>query len=134
MLFAVNGTLMRDLPLCRNLQAVGAKFVRETRTAPTYRLWSISDDYPGMLRVNQDGGSIELEVWDIDSCKVMDVFQKEPPGLCLGWVSLEDGNQVVGVLAEMSAIKGMIDITDFGGWRAYISRQTESSGARGVSS
>ena len=37
-LLAVNGTLMRGLALNPNLLAVGARFVRETTTAPTYRL------------------------------------------------------------------------------------------------
>ncbi|PYM16666.1 MAG: glutamyl-tRNA amidotransferase, partial [Candidatus Rokuibacteriota bacterium] len=42
---------MRGLPLNGNLLAVGARFVRETKTAPVYRLWSINDVHPAMLRV-----------------------------------------------------------------------------------
>ena len=48
--FAVNGTLMRGLKLNNNLLNVGAVFDRESSTAPCYRLWSIDDQYPGMLR------------------------------------------------------------------------------------
>lgn len=40
-LLAVNGTLMRGLELNGNLIAAGATFVRESETAPTYRLWSM---------------------------------------------------------------------------------------------
>src|SRR5262249_12820594 len=43
---AVNGTLMRGLALNDNLLAAGATFVRETTTAPHYRLWSIDDRHP----------------------------------------------------------------------------------------
>ena len=50
-LLAVNGTLMRGLALNPNLVAAGATFVRETTTAATYRLWSIDDRHPAMMRV-----------------------------------------------------------------------------------
>jgi len=59
---AVNGTLMRGLELNGNLTAAGAHFVREAATAPEYRLWSIGDRHPAMLRVRQDGAVIALEV------------------------------------------------------------------------
>src|SRR5436305_51179 len=47
---AVNGTLMRGLKLNGNLTAAGAHFVREAATAPEYRLWSIGDRHPAVLR------------------------------------------------------------------------------------
>jgi hypothetical protein len=47
---AVDGTLMRGLPLNENLVKVGATFRREMKTSDCYRLWSINDRYPGMLR------------------------------------------------------------------------------------
>ena len=49
---AVNGTLMRGLPLEKNLLDAGATFLREAATAPCYRLWSINDNNPAMLRVD----------------------------------------------------------------------------------
>jgi hypothetical protein len=55
---AVNGTLMRGLELNDNLQQVGAVFIRETLTAPIYRLWSIDDHHPAMIRVSEGGRSI----------------------------------------------------------------------------
>lgn len=60
--FAVNGTLMRGLELNANLQKVGAIFVREDITAPIYRLWSIADRHPAMLRVSENGQAIALEI------------------------------------------------------------------------
>jgi gamma-glutamylcyclotransferase (GGCT)/AIG2-like uncharacterized protein YtfP len=52
---AVNGTLMRGLELNGNLLSVGATFLREAQTEPTYRLWSIDDRHPAMLRVREGG-------------------------------------------------------------------------------
>ena len=62
---AVNGTLMRGFALNRNLLAVGATFVHEAVTAAIYRLWSIDDQYPAMLRVTAGGAAIALEVWAV---------------------------------------------------------------------
>ena len=59
---AVNGTLMRGLELNGNLTAAGAYFVREAATAPEYRLWSIGDRHPAMVRVRQGSAAIALEV------------------------------------------------------------------------
>jgi gamma-glutamylcyclotransferase (GGCT)/AIG2-like uncharacterized protein YtfP len=64
-LLAVNGTLMRGLALNGNLVEVGATFVRETTTAPAYRLWSIGDRHPAMVRVREGGVAVTVEVWSI---------------------------------------------------------------------
>ena len=50
-LLAVNGTLMRGLELNPPMLAAGAEFVRKDRTVAAYRLYSISDRHPGMVRV-----------------------------------------------------------------------------------
>ena len=52
-LVAVNGGLMRGFDLNRNLLAVNGTFVRETATEPAYRLWSINDRHPAMVRVKE---------------------------------------------------------------------------------
>jgi gamma-glutamylcyclotransferase (GGCT)/AIG2-like uncharacterized protein YtfP len=119
MLLCVNGTLMRGLALNRNMLDVGARFVREATTAPLYRLWSIGDRYPGMLRVKQDGREIAVEVWDVDAPGLVRILEQEPPGLTIGRVRLSDGSEVFGVLAEPYLVEDRLEITDHGGWRAY---------------
>jgi gamma-glutamylcyclotransferase (GGCT)/AIG2-like uncharacterized protein YtfP len=119
-LLAVNGTLMRGLALNGTLLAAGATFVREARTAPVYRLWSIDDRHPAMLRVAGGGASIALEVWSLPAAGLIDVLAKEPPGLCVGKVQLEDGSEVLGVLGEPVLCEGQHEITAHGGWRAYL--------------
>lgn len=42
---AVNGTLMRGLVLNDNLLDAGARFIKDDKTAPCYRLWSINDQH-----------------------------------------------------------------------------------------
>lgn len=119
-LLAVNGTLMRGLALNGNMLAAGATFVREARTAPAYRLWSIGDRHPAMLRVASGGAAIALEVWSVPAAGLATILQQEPPGLCIGKVRLEDGTEVLGVLGESILCKDQREITTHGGWRAYV--------------
>lgn len=120
MLLAVNGTLMRGLELNGNLLAADATFVRETRTAPVYRLWSIGDRHPAMLRVATGGVAIAVEVWDVPAAGLADILVKEPAGLCIGKVALEDGSETLGVLGEPALCEGQREITEHGGWRTYV--------------
>lgn len=119
-LLAVNGTLMRGLELNPNLLTVGATFIEETTTSADYRLWTIGDRHPAMQRVVTGGAAIALEVWAVPPTGVATILLKEPPGLCIGLVSLADGRSVLGVLGEAYLCATGMEITHFGGWRAYI--------------
>ena len=66
------------------------------------------------------GGRIALEIWALPPAAIATVLLQEPPGLCIGRIDLEDGQQVLGVLAEPTLCAGQREITDWGGWRAYI--------------
>ncbi|PPS45827.1 glutamyl-tRNA amidotransferase [Chroococcidiopsis sp. TS-821] len=123
LLLAVNGTLMRGLELNPNLLAVNATFVREAKTAPVYRLWSINDKHPAMLRVANGGSAIALEIWQIPPSGLVQVLLQEPPGLCIGKVALEDGSEVLGVLGEPILCENQREITSWGGWRNYIANK-----------
>ncbi len=116
---AVNGTLMRGLKLNRNLLDVGATFVREVETEPTYRLWSIDDEHPAMVRVASGGRSVVVEVWSVPPEGLASILLKEPPGLSIGKVRLADSEEVLGVIGEPLLCEGQREITEFGGWRAY---------------
>ena len=118
-LLAVNGTLMRGLELNPNLLLVGAGFVRETATEPAYRLWSIGDRHPAMVRVRAGGVAVTVEVWAVPAAGLAGILLKEPPGLSIGKVKLADGSEVLGVLGEPILCEGHKEITAFGGWRAY---------------
>ena len=118
-LLAVNGTLMRGLELNPNLLEVGATFVRETQTEPAYRLWSINDRHPAMVRVAAGGVAVAVEVWAVPPAGLASILLKEPPGLSIGKVTLSDGEIVLGVLGEPILCEGKLEITRFGGWRAY---------------
>jgi gamma-glutamylcyclotransferase (GGCT)/AIG2-like uncharacterized protein YtfP len=127
-LLAVNGTLMRGLKLSPNMAAAGATFVREAMTEPVYRLWSINDDHPAMVRVTAGTGvKVAVEVWSVPAAGLASILLNEPPGLSVGKVRLEDGSTVLGVLGEPALVEGQREITVYGGWRAYIAAEGVAS-------
>lgn len=122
---AVNGTLMRGLELNHNLLNVGAYFIRDDETEPSYRLYSINNRHPAMMKVksgSDDGGrSIRVEVWAIPISGISKVLMLEPAGLCIGKITLIDGTTtILGVLGESWLCHEQNEITDYGGWRSYI--------------
>ena len=124
-LLAVNGTLMRGLELNPNMMAAKATFVRETMTEPAYRLWTINDEHPAMLRVTDGTGvKVVVEVWSVPVTGLAGILLNEPPGLCIGKVRLEDGSMVLGVLGEPALVEGHREITAYGGWRGYLARDS----------
>jgi hypothetical protein len=121
---AVNGTLMRDLELEPNLVNLGSTFIREDRTMPEYRLYSINDVHPAMVRVPANatnGVSVAVEIWCVPADGVAVLLGKEPPGLSIGKARLMDNSTVLGVIAEPALVVGMKDISNYdGNWREYI--------------
>jgi carbamate kinase len=124
-LLAVNGTLMRGLELNPNMVAAGATFVREDHTDACYRIWSINDRHPAMLRTPGRGTRVALEIWSVPLVGLAGILQNEPPGLAIGKVVLQDGSIVLGVLGEPFLCEGQREITEFGGWRAYVAAQQQ---------
>lgn len=117
---AVNGTLMRGLELNPNLIEAGATFVREDTTAPCYRLWSIGDRHPAMIRTTDGSGvGVLLEVWEIPLIGLASVLAKEPPGLAIGKVLLADETVMLGVVGEPFLVENQREITEYAGWRPY---------------
>lgn len=90
-LIAVNGTLMRGLELNPNMVAAGATFVRETETEAAYRLWTINDKHPAMLRVTDGTGSkIAVEVWSVPAAGLVGILMSERPDYAserYGWTT-----------------------------------------------
>lgn len=117
---AVNGTLMRGLALNPNLLNVGATFECEAQTEPAYRLWSIGDRYPAMVRVRSGGVAIAVEVWSVPLAGLGMILMQEPPGLAIGKVKLDCGEVVLGVIGEPLTVEDQPEITQYGGWRAYL--------------
>ena len=73
-----------------------------------------------MMRVEERGVAIELELWSLDAQGFGRFVARVPPPLCIGTIELEDGGRASGFLCEPHALMGATDISRFGGWRAFL--------------
>jgi len=119
LILAVNGTLMRGLELENNLKAVNAVFLKESQTEKSYRLYTIDDKYPAMVKDKQ-GAAIDVELYEISEEGMQEVLSKEPEGLTIKEITLIDGSQVQGVVGLPFIIRNRKEITLYGGWRNYL--------------
>ena len=123
-LLAVVGAHLSGQPLHHQLIDRGARLVVATRCAPRYRLFALptTPAKPGLLRVapGETGGAIELEVYELADEALGSFLRMVSSPLCLGTVELEDGSSVLGFLCESAATQGQRDITELGGWRAFL--------------
>ena len=118
----VVGAHLHGMPLHWQLTSRNARLVSRTRTAPSYRLYAMAGSTPPKPALVHDetGGSLEVEVYELGVEAFGSFTVEVPPPLAIGTVTLEDGSQVKGFVAEPRAMAGARDITHMGGWRAYI--------------
>ncbi len=119
---AVVGAHMSGLPLNGDIRRLGGRFLRETKTAPTYRLYALPDGppaRPGLVRCAQ-GQEIAVETWALPKANLGEFISSVPAPLGIGTLSLETGENVKGFICEAAGTDGAIDVTEFGGWRAYL--------------
>jgi allophanate hydrolase len=119
---AVVGAHLEGMPLHWQLTSRSARLLATTTTAPTYRLYAMADSVPPKPALVHDasGGAIAVEVYELDMAAFGSFVAEVPPPLAIGTVTLADGSTVKGFVAEPRALTGAADITDLGGWRAYI--------------
>jgi allophanate hydrolase len=122
---AVVGAHMSGLPLNGEVTRLGGRFLRATKTAPNYRLYALSGgppSRPGLVRADQ-GQQIALETWAIPKANFGEFILGVPSPLGIGTLRLETGETVKGFICETAGLDGAIDVTEYGGWRAYLASQ-----------
>jgi hypothetical protein len=102
-------------------------FLGEARTAPRYRFYVYQDRFPALWPVADGGVSVPGELIELPLEAVRDEFLPvEPPELELGVVELADGSASLAVVLRPDVHArgtGLVDISDHGGWRAYLERR-----------
>jgi allophanate hydrolase len=119
----VVGAHLTGMPLNGELLALGATFIKATRTTPSYKLYALAGTVPpkpGLLRVADGGASIDVEVWALTPAAFGTFVSRIPSPLGIGTLQLDDGGTAKGFLVESVAVDGARDISDFGGWRSFI--------------
>lgn len=118
------GAHMEGLALNRQVTELGAQYVATVKTAPKYRMFHLPEpapERPGLIRVDENGHTIEGEEWRFPSGKIGPFLSKIRQPLGLGEVELSDGRKCHGFLCEKAATQSAKDISESGGWRGYLS-------------
>jgi hypothetical protein len=103
------------------------RFVGEARTAPRYRFYVYEHRFPALWPVAGGGVSVPGELIELPLEAVRDKFLPvEPPELELGVVELADGSASLAVILRPDVHArgtGLVDISGYGGWRAYLEQR-----------
>ena len=114
------GSALRGQPDHKNLQS--AKFVREAKTRPQYRLHAAADGWhPAIYEVEQGGVSIPGEVYELTLEQYEYLVSTEPPNMYPGDVVTVDGEVITAMLYPHELVEkyNWPDISNYGGWAAY---------------
>ncbi|QHQ15470.1 allophanate hydrolase [Pectobacterium parmentieri] len=125
---AVVGAHLTGMPLNHQLINRDAVWIEETHTAGNYRLYALANTQPAKpgLAKSTDGAAIVVELWDIPLARFGEFVAEIPAPLGIGTLTLADGRQVKGFICEPAALSDAVDITEFGGWRNWLTRQEAS--------
>ena len=120
---AVVGAHLAGQPLHGELLQHGATLIERTTTSDSYRLFALhgtTPAKPGLQRVSSGGAAIEVEVYALPTECVGGFLDGVTAPLAIGQLDLADGRTVHGFVCEPFAFDTAEDITEFGGWRAYV--------------
>ncbi len=126
----VVGAHLTGMPLNDELLGLGATLIEATATAPEYKLYALAGTVPpkpGLLRVAQNGVSIDVEIWALSPAAFGLFVSRIPSPLGIGTLKLKDGSVAKGFLVEAVAVEDAADISSFGGWRAFMTSLTPVS-------
>jgi allophanate hydrolase len=117
----VVGAHLSGLPLNHQLIERGARLETTARTAPRYRLFALPETTPPKPGLVRNGNAaIEVEVWRMPIAGYGSFVAAIPVPLGIGRIELDGGHWVQGFLCEAAAVADATDISQFGGWRAYL--------------
>lgn len=119
----VCGAHLDGLALNWQLKQRGARLVETTQSSADYQLYALAGGppfRPGMVRVDQGGVAIDVEVWELPSKELGSFLTGIPAPLGLGKVQLADGRWECGFICEAYGLEGAKNISHLGGWRTYL--------------
>jgi allophanate hydrolase len=123
---AVVGAHLSGQPLNHQLMEREARLVATCRTAPRYRFYALAGTVPakpGLVRTatGESGAGIEVEIWEMSQHAFGSFVAAVPAPMVIGTLELEDGAWVKGFLCEPYALSAARDISEYAGWRNYLS-------------
>ena len=125
---AVVGAHLTGQPLHGQLCERGAQLQQSTMTASAYKLYALpsmngQSPKPAMVRDAAAGASQPVEVYRLPLSTWGSFMALIPVPLGIGQIELADGTWVHGFLADTDQLSEATDITDAGGWVAWLQSQ-----------
>ena len=120
---AVCGAHLTDMPLNWQLIDRNATLKASTRTSSNYRMYALAGGppyRPGLIRDENKGSQIDVEVWSVPTQHLGSFVAGIPAPLGIGKVELENKAWVSGFICEPIGLEGAKEITSFASWRNYI--------------
>jgi allophanate hydrolase len=125
-LFAFYGTFTSSQPGHGSL--AGARFVEQTRTAPSYRLFFVDGLWPALMPAAEGGTAIECELYECSEELLERLARVEPPGWNRASVELEDGRRVDAFVGDAELAARGVDVSEHGSWAAFVSSESRLRG------
>lgn len=125
-LVVVAGAHLRGEPLNHELLSLGGRFVEQSATDAAYRFYALSTDpvKPALVRSSGAGVEVEVELWSLDADGFAGLIAATASPMAIGEVTLNDGRSLPGFLCQPYALEDARDITQYGGWRAFMASST----------
>jgi allophanate hydrolase len=123
---AVVGAHLCGLPLNYQLTERRGRLEKAARTSAQYRLYALpgtTPPKPGMVRDPGHGRAIEVEVWRLPVREYGSFVAGIASPLGIGRIELDDGEWVQGFVCEGWAVQGAEEISQLGGWRAFLAQK-----------
>ena len=114
------GSALKGQPDHKNLQS--AKFIKDTKTKPEYRLHAAEDGWhPAIYAVETGGVSIPGEIYEMTTEQYEYLLANEPPHMYPETVNLAGDETAIAMLYPQELVEkyNWEDISDLGGWAAY---------------
>ena len=99
--------------------SVCRRAVRRENASYSY-VTALPSGKPALVRVSDDGRSFEVERWSLSPAALGRFLAALPTPMGLAAVELDDGSWETGFVCADEAAVTAPDISEFGGWRAYL--------------
>lgn len=121
---AIYGPHLKGFPLHKQLIDAQASYSTKTMTSECYRLYAGTGTPPATVLVRDDmagGAAIEIEIYRLQTGDLLGCINILSANTFLGEIELANGLHVPGRFATVREVKGLKEITEFGGWKKYLS-------------
>jgi allophanate hydrolase len=123
---ALVGAHLSGLPLNSLVSGRGGRLLRRARTDSGYRMMRVPGSgvpRPGLITGEGPAEGFAVEIWEVPLQTLGSLAAELTPPLHFGRLRLSDGTTVLSYLGDDAALTGAQDISEYGGWRAYLNSQ-----------